>query len=564
MKKMTELSRHFYLLLLIVAGSTCWLSSCNKLENGELGDGTTGTVEFTLNAATFEAVEELGNRAATPYLTDVVEGSSVQQNTIELGNGFLMVAELTPVDPQATQTGNQSLKDASRAALDTTNLSANIRYRVLVYNSAGAYVTERDYIRGQEASTQALQLDGGSTYSFIVYSINSTAADLPAVTPAATASRTLANSQISVGGTQDYMYFRQNLTVTGNSINRLNIVLKHRFSQITTTINASQTRYNITAVSSNFQPHNTNSLVNLSDGSFTRNGTATTSAVTYPTLGGQVVNAVPTMINAPANQTTIFTIPSITIGPLTQNNLTPFTTLRVTPGVRYNLILNIVPTDEYLTHSGRPAARINGRIWALHNVGVDPNTSANPDPITSVFHGNFYQFGRNVIVAAPTATAVNGNWSNSTSAAAVPRNSWNSGSEAAPARTVSDPCPTGYRVPTRTEIQQLLANVIVTNRGPFEAGSGNYNSGKVLTSVRRADVVLVLPAQGFYNIVGTNPITPGALENRGAVGHYWTSSASGNNLWRLIFNSTSETISELQDNVNYVAQSRYVRCTATL
>ncbi|MCL8000642.1 hypothetical protein M8994_20855, partial [Brucella sp. 21LCYQ03] len=119
---MTELSRHFYLLLLIVAGSTCWLSSCNKLENGELGDGTTGTVEFTLNAATFEAVEELGNRAATPYLTDVVEGSSVQQNTIELGNGFLMVAELTPVDPQATQTGNQSLKDASRAALDTTNL----------------------------------------------------------------------------------------------------------------------------------------------------------------------------------------------------------------------------------------------------------------------------------------------------------------------------------------------------------------------------------------------------------------------------------------------------------
>ncbi|WP_166336715.1 fibrobacter succinogenes major paralogous domain-containing protein [Sphingobacterium chungjuense] len=530
------------------------LYSCQK----DQIDTSPGTVTVSVSEVVFEGEETISNRAATPNGQRFDPEAHIQTETLDLPNGLLLVSELKPA--VLNQNYPQSLKDATRAVSDTSSVGAGIRYRLLVYNSAGNFVTERSYVRGQENATPALQLDGGSSYSFIVYSINSTQDNLPTVTPAT--NRTLTNSQISVSGTQDYMYFRQNLTVTGNSVNQLNIVLKHRFSQITTTVDASITGYNITALTSNFRPHFPTSLVNLSDGSFTRSGTETTSAVNYGTLGTQVVTSQPTMINSIAAGTGIFTIPNITINGIELTNLTPFQNLNITPGVRYNLTLNIVPTDENITYLNRPAVRINGRIWAQHNVGVATTLPVNPATITQAYHGNYYQFGRNTIVAANNATTVNSSWSNATSATAVPRNSWNTGSETAPVRTASDPCPAGWRVPTRTEVQQLLASVTATNRGDFATGNANFGSGKVLTSRRRADVIMVWPSQGLFNVASATPPTANPMDNRGSAGHYWTSSASGNNLWRLRFASDAQDISELTNDINYVAQSRNVRCTA--
>ncbi|PVH26964.1 fibrobacter succinogenes major paralogous domain-containing protein [Sphingobacterium corticibacter] len=536
-----------------------FILSCQK----DHVDTSPGTVTVSVSDVVFEGEETINNRAATPNPQAYDPEADIQTETIDLPNGLLLVSELKPA--YLNQDNPSSLKDAIRAVSDTSNVGAGIRYRLLVYNSAGNFVTERNYIRGQENATAALQLDGGSTYSFIVYSINSTQDNLPAVTPAT--NRTISNSRISVTGTQDYMYFRQDLTITGNSINQLDIVLKHRFSQITTTVDASITGYNITALTSNFRPHFPNSLVTLADGSFTRSGTETSSPVNYGTLGTQVVTSQPTMINGSAAGTGIFTIPNITINGIELTNLTPFQNLNITPGVRYNLTLRITPTDENIEYLGRPAVRINGRIWAQHNVGVATTLPVNPATITQAYHGNYYQFGRNTIVAANNATAVNSSWSNATSATAVPRNSWNSSAnpETSPVRTASDPCPTGWRVPTRTEVQQLLASVTATNRGDFATGNANYGSGKVLTSRRRSDVIMVWPAQGLFNVssgTGTAP-TANAMDNRGSAGHYWTSSASGENLWRFRFAVDVVDISELQNSVNYVAQSRNVRCTAS-
>ncbi len=517
------------------------LLSC---QSETFSDNSPGLIEVAISEVSFESDEMLGNRAATQ-----VE-NKIQRNTIELGHDLLMVAELQPIE------SNQVIQDRSRGALDTAGLADNVRYRLLVYTQAGAFVAERDYIRGQEANTEALQLDGGTTYTFVAVSLNNTD-NMPPTTPAV-ATRTLANSQIAVNtGVTALMYYRQNLPVSGNAINRLDIIFKHQKPRIDVTINSTQTGYNITAATGRFVPHNNGMTVNLVDGTHTQSGTNIAVQVDFNTVGSQIVTSTSgNFINAINNNVTAFTLNSITIGSITATNLTPFTNLNVSAGVRYNLILNIVPTDGYLTQQGIPAARINGRIWARHNLGVNTTVDANAANLTVAQHGNYYQFGRAAIVAGPNSTAANANWSS----ASPPSNSWNAGTEAVPIKTATDPCPTGFRVPTNTEHQHLINATVATNRGPFTAGNTNYNSGKVLTSRRNSNVTLVLPAQGFLDVFSSNPPTPGPVTNRGSNGAYTSSTASGTNGWRLVFASTTISSGEWTGDQYSFQYGRPIRC----
>ncbi|PVH24297.1 hypothetical protein [Sphingobacterium corticibacter] len=523
-----------YLPILICA----LLLSC-KSEN--ITDQSTGLVQVALSDVVFESEQSIGNRAATP------DEPTTQRNTIELNKDFLMVAELRPEDT----TSPSSLKDGSRAESDTATLGNNIQYRVLVYDQAGAFVTERDYIRGQEASTQALELDNATTYTFVAVSLGLTSA-IPATTPAV-ATRTLINSRIVVtGGTSALMYYQQTMTVSDNAINRLDIIFKHRKPLIAVTINSQQTGYNITAASGDFAPHNNGMTVNLADGSHTQSGTAQPVAVEFNTVGSQIItNTSNNYINSVSNSATSFILNSITIGPLTLSNLTPFTTLTVAPGVRYNLILNIVPTDEYLTHEGVPSARINGRIWALHNMGVTNTLDHNPTTITSALHGNYYQFGRNINVAVGTSTRTNSNYNGNNASIT----NWNRGTEAAPIKGVNDVCPDGFRIPTRANLQELLNGVVVTRRGNWSESNTNYNAAAVLTSRRNANVLLTLPAQGYFL---TNDVS-----DRGHEAAIYASNAlSTSDPYRLLITFTNASVGSPGTSSTAFLQSRPLRCTA--
>lgn len=239
-------------------------------------------------------------------------------------------------------------------------------------------MTERNYARGQESSTANLNLDGGSNYTFIVYSVKSQT-DLPDVTYTNTSNKTLATASISgLANTVDFMYYRKDMQVSGNQTNYLDVILRHRLSQITTTIDASATGYNITAVTANIDSHYPSYNVPLSTGTPAQTGTAGTAAVTFPTLGTQIVVANPLMLNG--NTTTgKFTLATITIGPLTQTvSSAALTGLKITPGIMYNLKFTLSPADVYLdNYNGQKAARINGKVWMLYNLGdnrTDPNT----------------------------------------------------------------------------------------------------------------------------------------------------------------------------------------------
>ena len=545
------------LLLILFAVFSCRSSDTDN----KMTAGGTANVSINLQGEAFDDTADLGGQASLTQGVSV-STSAVQRKEIPFNDDFTLVAELSPVKTSVSNQVQASLGGNLLAATGPTPLGTGIRYKVVVFRSTGEYVTERNYIRGQESSTADLNLDGDSNYAFIVYSVKSQT-DLPDVTYTNTSNKTLSTASISgLANTVDFMYYRKDMQVSGNQTNYLDVILRHRLSQITTTIDASATGYNITAVTANIDSHYPSYNVPLSTGTPAQTGTAGTAAVTFPTLGTQIIVANPVMLNG--NTTTgKFTLSTITIGPLTQTvSSTALTGLKITPGIMYNLKFTLSPTDVYLdNYNGQKAARINGKVWMRYNLGADNSINPDQDPIVSGLHGDYYQFGRSVSVAGKADTSLNSNFNGNPAAA----NAWNSGTETTPVKTANDPCPQNYRLPTQTEFQGLLDATVQSNVGTWSASDTNYGAAKVLTSKKNNNVKIVLPAQGAFGTRGNNAPYSGFWTNqRGALAVYWTStSSSSNNTSYFRANSTSASMFVQTDgNPSIKIFSVNIRCIA--
>jgi len=150
-----------------------------------------------------------------------------------------------------------------------TELGDNIVYKVAVYKTDGSFVDEKTltFKTNNTNDQQGFMLNGDQTYTFVAYSVNSTSA-IPVVN---NAPRTLATDKLS-GISGDLMYFKQNMTVSGNGKNYISVVLKHKFTKITTVIDATGVG-NISVIDkAGISPVGTTADIKLSDGSLTYNG----------------------------------------------------------------------------------------------------------------------------------------------------------------------------------------------------------------------------------------------------------------------------------------------------
>lgn len=316
------------------------ISGCSK--TGETTSNTDETV-VNINVVGSESntEEDIQGKVAKAGSSDL--NNNIQTTVIPFDDNFSLIATLSlegVSKENSTQQRNNTSDNTSidaRAATGPvrTNLAANVKYKVLVYNSTGTRVAEKDYSYGNEATTGGIPLDGETTYTFIAYSINSTS-----TLPAAVNSTSLSTVNVP-NVTGDLMYFKESIKLKKGN-NNLNVVLKHKFSQITTTISLDPASTGtITALSTPFiiKPTRTSASINLSTGNLTYNAVNTNGTpVTFGALNGRSVASTPTQIISPAITNGTFDIGSITMNNLTKGPIS-IPNLRINPGCKYNLNL---------------------------------------------------------------------------------------------------------------------------------------------------------------------------------------------------------------------------------
>lgn len=194
--------------------------------------------------------------------------------------------------------------------------------------------------------------------------------------------------------------------------------------------------------------------------------------------------------------------------------------------------------DEYGVNHGQ-GVEIDGIVWAPVNCGYHE---------TDFKYGKLYQWGRKYgqgyddsqnpygsyldmvdtvvpsLVETEGVSVVEGNLeSNSNIVYSLsihpydwvnPHNTllWNLGTDANPKKTEYDPCPAGWRVPTATEMEQLITN-------PSSETTDNMGQKGLVFVDQEEDSRLFLPAAGMRDFPGKY------AESRGSSGFYWSSAA---------------------------------------
>lgn len=200
--------------------------------------------------------------------------------------------------------------------------------------------------------------------------------------------------------------------------------------------------------------------------------------------------------------------------------------------------------DEWGNNLGK-GIEIDGTIWAPVNCGYHP---------TDFKYGKLYQWGRKYgqgysdgtysdAVLYDTAngpftlsegqaeeyentyfqlakqsdnpTSIN-NWLNQNN-----KQLWNSGTEEKPVKTQYDPCPAGWRVPTRAELTSLIANK--SSMTTYNGLSGYWVSGSTAYS---EDVNQIFLSEGGRHEGIENTISGAICTEREAKGYYWSSEAN--------------------------------------
>ena len=176
-----------------------------------------------------------------------------------------------------------------------------------------------------------------------------------------------------------------------------------------------------------------------------------------------------------------------------------------------------------------PGVIINGVKWATRNVDAPGTFAANPESF-----GMFYQWNRRT---GWIATSVNvSNWDSS-----VPTGTnWT---------RANDPCPQGWRVPTRSELQSLV------------------NAQRNLSTRNRVLGIFLGDANNriFMPVVGARDFNNGRIIIDGGRGHfgiYWSSSqyegrSDGRNAWAFSFSNANVTIDNFNKHWGFS-----VRCVA--
>lgn len=318
-----------------------WVTSCRSTDDAISDEDNSNGTPFNVIVNLTGAEIEEGSVAKTAAIGGTKAATAgVQQFEVPFDGLTNATVTLTPERP-AFKT-QASVNPIAGTPL-ITELGDNIVYKVAVYKTDGSFVDEKTftYKTNNTNDQQGFMLNGDQTYTFVAYSVNSTSA-IPVVN---NAPRTLATDKLS-GISGDLMYFKQNMTVSGNGKNYISVVLKHKFTKITTVIDATGVGSVSLVDNARISSVGTSADIKLLDGSLTYNGLgASAQVLNFKTLGNQVVTSDTNLLisNNEANTNPArLDIGTLIVGGTPQDNFT-VPNINITPGNKYNLVVKLGP-----------------------------------------------------------------------------------------------------------------------------------------------------------------------------------------------------------------------------
>ncbi|MGI9161078.1 MAG: FISUMP domain-containing protein [Saprospiraceae bacterium] len=155
------------------------------------------------------------------------------------------------------------------------------------------------------------------------------------------------------------------------------------------------------------------------------------------------------------------------------------------------------------------------KAFMCHNLGADQ--SADPFTPSWRLNGHYYQWGRAAVAAAgptgPSSGEANDGAIAGWNTTPAPNDAWSDAT-----KTTNDPCPSGFRVPTKAQWDAIVNTSINPTRSfvgtSWTWSSTNYSSGLRIGSGSSG---LFLPTTGFRDA------TDGSVYSRGGYGSYWSS-----------------------------------------
>ncbi|MCT4288145.1 hypothetical protein HZP25_15680 [Elizabethkingia anophelis] len=504
---------------LLISSAFIFLGSCRSSDTDNTLSVGAAVVSFNLAGTDYSEDNSSGTNPSASAERINTGISRSQSRSGLLTPSSLAVVEFVPSSLKL-KTSQASSEISPVAAVGGNSLGSGNKFRVIAYRSNdGSYHTYQDYTIGQAG--KSMMLDAGIAYNIIVYSYGTTS--LPAISSGEQSN--LSSAVVNYDNiNRDFMY--QNISYTPvytgtGQTNTLSITLRHKTTQITPVITS--TPIGISAISNaSFTPHFSNGIIPLSSGNISGRTISSNQVVSFPgPFPAAAQTATTVLVNADTggNSTGSFTA-DITVGGVTKT-VTFSNAFKITPESRGNLNLNLIKCGAYIAPG----------VWKdfmCHNLGAD--TSANPFIPSAAIHGAKYQWGaqtgevgRYVSQADDQANSGNITGWNGTS---LPKGTWSDTS-----KTLQDPCPAGYRVPTAAEWQGVTQNNPIVRIGttPWTANPTNYGN------MIKAGNGLALPIPGARYYTSNT----GYLQSRGQAGIYFSSSFSGSRPNTL---RTSETL----------------------
>ncbi|WP_395761870.1 FISUMP domain-containing protein [Elizabethkingia anophelis] len=529
-------SRFLFVNSFFIAVAFLGLTSCRSTDtDNNLNNGGVAQVAFNLTGTDFAEQNRSPQPSASlktgaAFSSNGNSGSVIQQKTIMLSPSSFIQAELAPAENNNLGTAkvnalaavNSGSAGGAIASAPGASLTSGMKFRIIAYKAAdGTYVTHKDYTVGQPAD--GLILEQGTQYTFVAYSFGSTSA-LPTITSGETTN--LSSAQVAYDDTnRDFMYQKMNYTPSQAS-QAVPFTLRHKITWFNVHVYSGDIGNMQSITNATLGPHYSAGSFALANGNITRTGTPAGNPITF--LTGAATNKSSTnFINndTQGNSTGNFSATvNLTTGSSSTINLT--NAFKITPETQSTLNINLKKCGAYIGPNTNPA---NFKEFACQNLGA----TAGIDPFSPVAgnHGDKYQWGAKTGEAgryySQANDQANSGYISGWNTTSLPDGTWQDG-----VKTVNDPCPTGYRVPTRTEWQAVINNNTNIERVGSWADNGNYTTALYFRSPSNVRT-LMLPAAGYRNYAD------GTLLNRGRNGYYWSSSATASIASHLYFNSSS-------------------------